>query len=48
MPRIGMSPTGECCVLSENGDVSLKHIGGFMVMDNFIQDVQLKSGPILI
>jgi hypothetical protein len=45
MPRIGVSPTGECCVLCENGDVSLKHVGDFMVMENYIQSVQLKSGP---
>ena len=36
MPCIGMSVIGECCVLSEDGDVSLKHVEDFMVMDNYI------------
>jgi len=34
MPFISMSPIGECFVPSEVGDVSLKHVKDFMVMDN--------------
>jgi hypothetical protein len=30
----------ECCVLFENGDLSLKHVGDFMVMDNYIYKVK--------